>query len=187
MIGARWGWVAFIGAVAVLFAASKEQGPSAGKQIPKLRQELHALSQELDVTQSERNQARDLANGFEEYSIFLDHRLAQTQDEVKQLQAQNDKLRNDFARLSLDRSQLQQTLASLQNERTQTKRQVEQLRHGLQQLLAQSETVLTTLAEPAPGLAQIIFDEEEETPTTIVPVPEKRTAEFACVPLNKNQ
>jgi seryl-tRNA synthetase len=190
MHGARWGWVAFIVAVAILFAAHKEEGPSASKQLPILRKELHAALAERDQAWSERNEARDLAQQFEESSLALDRRLAETREALQQVQAEQVKLRQELARVSTDRVQLQQTISSLQAERELTKRNVEQLRQGLHHLLNQAETVAANLAVPAPGVAQVDFEGGEasiaistSTPVTTPPVD---SVSLSGIPLNKN-
>ncbi len=165
MHGARWGWVALIAAITVLFVASSQDQSGSNKMATLLRQELKATNAERDHAIAERDEAHETIAGLQEFSHVLDQELTQTGEQLRALKAERDKLRKELTSLSQDRNQLQQTVASLQVERSQIKRNVEQLRHGLQQLLSQSDAVASQLAGPAPGFAQTTFDE------TPVPVP----------------
>lgn len=186
MNGARWGWLALIGAIAVLFAASSQESASHGKQLLPLRQDLKRVTRERDEVIAQRDEARELAGETQEWATLLQGTLETTEQEVRQLRAEREALRNEIAKLSLDRGQLQQTIAGLQQERAQTKRNVEQLRHGLHQLLSQTETVATNLAQPAPGPATAAFVEEVKAPA-LMPLPVPAEIIYEDMPLNKNQ
>jgi hypothetical protein len=192
MHGARWGWVALIAAITVLFVASSQDQSGNNKMATLLRQELKTASAERDRVAAERDEALETIAGLQEVSQVLDQELTQAGEQLRALKAERDKLRKELTSLSQDRNQLQQTIASLQVERSQTKRSVEQLRHGLQQLLSQSDAVASQLASPAPGFAQTTF---EETPIPLPVVqksqPVKGNASegtyYADEPLNDNQ
>ena len=190
MNGAPWGWIALIGAVAVLFTASNYDQSGSNKVATVLRKELTTTASERDRSIKERDQARSQADEFIALAGTLDSNLAQTQAELRTLKSERDKLRKELASASQDRTQLQQTVASLQLERSQTKRNVEQLRQGLQQLLSQTETVARILAEPPPGFAQIDFVEMQAQPLTPVK-PEKKSTDartyYPEEPLNEAQ
>lgn len=192
MHGARWGWVALIAAITVLFVASSQDQSGNNKMATLLRQELKTTNAERDRVVAERDEAHETIAGLQEVSQVLDQELTNTSEQLKLLKTERDKLRRELTSLSQDRNQLQQTVASLQVERSQTKRNVEQLRHGLQQLLSQSDAVALQLSSPAPGFAQTNF---EETPIPLPSVPKsqpvKNTASegtyYADEPLNDNQ
>ncbi|MFT3882711.1 MAG: hypothetical protein QM703_24045 [Gemmatales bacterium] len=166
MHGARWGWVALIAAITVLFVASSQDQSSNNKMAALLRQELKTASAERDRVVTERNEAHETIETLSGWAVSVDQELTQTQQELRALKAERDKLRKELTSLSQDRNQLQQTVASLHLERSKTKRSVDQLRQGLQQLLTQSDAVALQLASPAPGFAQTTFEE-----TTNVGVP----------------
>ena len=187
MNGARWGWLALIGAIAVLFAASNQEGTITNKQLVPMRQEVKRLAQDRDQVLAERNDARDLANERESWASQLEAGLTAADHDIRQLKAERDALRHELAKLSLDRGQLQQTVLSLQQERVQTKRNLEQLRHGLHQLLSQADTATATLAQPAQGLSQTTFEKPVATPVrTPASLPVVATT-YQDVPLNDNQ
>lgn len=192
MQGARWGWVAFIAAIAVLFVASSQDQSSHNKIATLLRQELKSTSADRDRMTTERNEAHETIDTLGSWAQTLDRELSQTQHDLLAIKAERDRLKKELASLSQDRTQLQQTVASLQLERSQTKRSVEQLRQGLHQLLNQTETVASQLTGPAPGLAQATFDDTALSPVPVVKqLPRKKeTCEgtyYADEPLNDNQ
>ncbi len=187
MHGARWGWVALIAAISVLFVASSQDQSSNNKMATLLRQELKSTNAERDRVLTERNEAHETIEALTVWANSVDQELTKSQQELRALKAERDKLRKELTSLSQDRNQLQQTVASLQVERSQTKRSVEQLKQGLQQLLSQTDTVASQLAGPAPGFAQTNFD---ETPVPTTPVQKKPANEgtyYADEPLNDNQ
>lgn len=192
MHGARWGWVTLIAAITVLFVASSQDQSGSNKMATLLRQELKTTSAERDRMVAERDEAHETISTLQGWSHTLDQELTQTSEQLRALKAERDKLRKELTTLSQDRNQLQQTVASLHLERSQTKRSVEQLRHGLQQLLSQSDAVALQLGGPAPGFAQTNFD---ETPVSLPAVqkcqPTKEKASegtyYADEPLNDNQ
>ncbi|HMP18110.1 MAG TPA: hypothetical protein PKD72_13885 [Gemmatales bacterium] len=160
MQGARWGWIAFIAAIGVLFAASSHDQDQNHKVTSLLRQELKKLSSERDASEGTLTAAWDLLQqGFSDREQ-LDELLQQQTLQLRSLRAERDKLQKELSLLQLDRTQLQQTVASLQLERSQTKRSVEQLRQGLHQLLNQADNVAQVLSTPAPGFAKISFETE---------------------------
>lgn len=158
MHGAHWGWIALVGAIAVLFTASNHDQSSTNKVAVQLRKDMRTIIVEKDRIVLERDEARLQADTFSNLVTTLDQDLERTQAELRSMQSERDKLRRELASVSQDRQQLQQTVASLQTERSQTKRNVDQLRHGLQQLLSQADTVASTLSTPAPGFAQMNFE-----------------------------
>src|SRR6187200_1259444 len=107
MYGARWGWLALIGAIAVLFAASNQEGTITNKQLVPLRQEAKRLTQERDQALIERNNAQDYAGQYEAWAGHLENTLTAAHQDIRQLQAERDALRNEIAKLALDRGQLQ--------------------------------------------------------------------------------
>ena len=186
MHGARWGWVALIAAISVLFVASSQDQSSNNKMATLLRQELKSTHAERDRALTERNEAHETIETLSVWANSVDQELTKSQQELHTLKAERDKLRKELTSLSQDRNQLQQTVASLQVERSQTKRSVEQLKQGLQQLLSQTDTVASQLAGPAPGFAQANFD---ETPIPVLPAkkPTNEGTYYADEPLNDNQ
>ena len=193
MQGARWGWLAFIAAIGILFAASSHDQSSNNKVASLLRQELKSVVAERDSSQAEQRQTSEALGASESYSSTLEQELQQTSQELKAMKAEREKLRKELSSLTQDRHQLQQTVASLQVERSQTRRSIDQLRQGLNQLLTQTEGVAQVLASPAPGFAQISFDETpSKTPARLAKpvVPQSSPLDgtyFADEPLNENQ
>jgi chromosome segregation ATPase len=188
MHGARWGWIALIAAISVLFVASSQDQSSNNKVASLLRQELKNTMSERDRLETEATDAHQAAEQLSGWAVAIDQELTKAQQELRALRAERDKLRKEMTGVSQDRNQLQQTVASLQIERSQTRRNVDQLRLGLQQLLTQTDTVASQLAGPAPGFAQTTY---EETPLISLP-PAKKPAShdgtyYADEPLNDNQ
>lgn len=186
MNGARWGWLALVGAVAVLFAASSQNGSGHVRAITSLRQDVQRVTQQRDQVLAQRDDARQLAGDTQDWADLLQTGLDSAEHEVRQLKAEREALRSEVARLALDRGQLQQNIVSLQQERAQTRRNVEQLRHGLHQLLSQAETVTTALAQPAPGPASAVFVDETTEPVLVRP-PAATGTIYGDEPLNKKQ
>lgn len=187
MHGARWGWVALIAAITVLFVASSQDQSSNNKMATLLRQELKTTHAERDRVQVECTTAHETIDNLTGWALTVDQELAKSEQELRAMKTERDKLAKELTSLSQDRNQLQQTVASLQLERSQTKRSVEQLKQGLQQLLSQTDTVANQLAGPAPGFAQTNFD---VTPLPLPPVQKKPVVEgtyYADEPLNDNQ
>lgn len=186
MNGARWGWIAFIGAIAVLFTASSYDQSSNNKAATLLRQELKTTLADRDQLRDEQQQILAQAQEATLCAEQLDQEVQNAYAQVKALRAERDKLRKELTSLSQDRNQLQQTIASLQVERSQTKRNVEQLRQGLHQLLSQADSVAAVLATPAPGFAQITYDE----PLMLIPIkacPQEAGTYYPDEPLNNNK
>ncbi|MFO0812670.1 MAG: hypothetical protein U0796_05600 [Gemmatales bacterium] len=189
MQGARWGWLAFIAAIGILFAASSHDQSSSDTRVSTLlRQELKTVTADRDQVQADHQESLELLGTVDAYARSLDQELQRTSQELRVLKAERDKLRRELSSLSQDRNQLQQTVASLQIERSQTKRNIDQLRQGLNQLLSQAESVAQVLAAPAAGFAQTGFD---ETPLPVVrPFKNCNSFEgtyFADEPLNDNK
>ncbi len=188
MQGARWGWIAFIAAIGILFAASSHDHTSNNKVASLLRQELKTIADERDASQKalESTQSDLVAN--ELIADQLKAELNQHAAQLQSLKAEREKLKKELGLLNLDRSQLQQTVASLQLERSQTKRNVEQLRQGLHQLLSQADNVAQVLANPAPGFAQISFELATPIAKTVPLAPALAAGTYyADEPLNNNQ
>lgn len=187
MNGARGGWVAFIGAIAVLFTASSYDQSSNNKVASLLRQELKTTLADREQLLSEQQELRHLADELSTWNQLMNQDVLQSREQLKAIRTERDKLRRELTSLSQDRNQLQQSIASLQLERSQTKRTVEQLRQGLHQLISQADGVASILAAPAPGFAQINFD--EGTPVLLVtPKPHQVEGTFyADEPLNNNK
>lgn len=179
MNGAPWGWIALIGAIAVLFTASNYDQSGSNKVATILRQELKTVASERDRTQTERNEARDQAEGFFTLATTLHADLSQAQAELAVIKSERDRLRKELTSLSNDRTQLQQSVSALQQERSVTKRNVEQLRQGLQQLLSQADSAASLLTGPPPGFAQINFEEMKPEP-----VPAVKVAKVASKPVS---
>ena len=187
MNGARWGWVAFIGAIAVLFTASSYVQSSNNKVASLLRQELKTTLADRDRLLLEQQDLRNHAEELSTWNQLISQDVLQSREQLKAIRTERDKLRRELTSLSQDRNQLQHTIASLQLERSQTKRNVEQMRQGLHQLLSQADGVASVLAAPAPGFAQINFD--EATPVLLV-APKQHKVEgtfYADEPLNNNK
>lgn len=188
MQGARWGWIAFIAAIGILFAASSHDHTANNKVASLLRQELKTIAADREQAQRELASSHDQLLTIVAHASQLDESLQKNELELKALRAERDKLRKELSLLNLDRSQLQQTVASLQLERSQTKRNVEQLRQGLHQLLNQADSVAQVLSTPVPGFAQISFDSSDAPLARAMP--SKVTTEgtyYADEPLNNNQ
>jgi uncharacterized protein (DUF3084 family) len=188
MQGARWGWIAFIAAIGILFAASNHDHTSNHKVASLLRQELKTIVEERDASRQSLDSAQNELAASQLIADQLAADLQHSSAQLQSLKAERDKLKKELSLLNLDRSQLQQTVASLQLERSQTKRNVEQLRQGLHQLLSQADNVAQVLANPAPGFAQISF----ELATPIVKAMPQAPASaagtyYADEPLNDNQ
>ena len=167
MHGAYWGWIAFIGAIAVLFTASNYDQSGSNKVATQLRKDLRTVAVEKDRLLQERDDARLQADTFVQLTQTLDLDLERAQADLRIAQAERDRFRKELASLSQERHQLQQTVASLQLERSQARRNVEQLRQGLQQLLSQADAVAGVLAAPPPGFSLIHFEEHKHTPLNL--------------------
>lgn len=188
MQGARWGWLAFIAAIGILFAASSHDQSSNTKVSILLRQELKTVVSDRDEARASHQEAVEQLALVDGYARSLDQEAQRLSQELKAMKAERDKYRREVAALSQDRNQLQQTVASLQVERSQTKRSIDQLRQGLNQLLTQTESVAQSLAAPAAGFAQICFD---DAPVTTAKLEKKSLAPigtyYADEPLNNNK
>jgi predicted RNase H-like nuclease (RuvC/YqgF family) len=191
MQGARWGWIAFIAAIGILFAASSHDQTSSHKVTALLRQEMKTIAEDRDEAQQSLKDTRQHLEETLTYSQTLDETLLQQLRELKELRAEREKLRKELSLVNLDRNQLQQSIASLQQERSQTKRSVEQLRQGLHQLLSQADNVAQGLSSPAPGFAQISFEADPKSAHIVKPAKKPVLPEagvyYADEPLNKNQ
>jgi predicted RNase H-like nuclease (RuvC/YqgF family) len=186
MNGARWAWLALIGSIAILFAASSQHHDQ--RLVSPLRADVRRLTEERNQAIAERNALHDQARELEAWTAQLHLQLAAADRDIDQLRAEREALRHEVAKLSLDRGQLQQNILSLQHERAQTKRSVDQLRHGLNQLLAQAESLHTTLAQPAPGMSVATFVVElkaDVKPPALVSPP--AVTHHPDEPLNDNQ
>jgi chromosome segregation ATPase len=188
MQGARWGWLAFIAAIGILFAASSHDHSSNTKVSTLLRQELKAVVHDRDEARTSHQEAVEQLALIDSYARSLDLEAQRLSQELKAMKAERDKYRREVTALSQDRNQLQQTVASLQVERSQTKRSIDQLRQGLNQLLSQTESVAQALAAPAAGFAQIGFD---EAPVTTVKLEKQACSPVGTYypdePLNNNK
>ena len=188
MQGARWGWLAFIAAIGILFAASSHDQSSSTKVTTVLRQELKVVAADRDEARASLQEAQDAWKEVEGYAQSLDQEVQQASRELKTLRAEREKLRRELSSLSQDRNQLQQTVASLHLERSQTRRSIDQLRAGLNQLLSQTEGVAQVLAAPAAGFAQIGYDDVPTTPSRLEKMALADAGTYyADEPLNNNK
>lgn len=167
MQGAYWGWIALVGAIAVLFTASNYDQSGSNKVAAELRKDLRTVAAVKERLTLERDEARLQADAFLQLSSSLDSQLERAQADLRSAQAERDRIRKELASLSQERQQLLQTVASLQLERSQTRRNVDQLRQGLQQLLSQTDQVAGLLAAPPPGFSQIHFEESRAEPLNV--------------------
>lgn len=192
MPGAKWGWVAFIGAISVLFAASQQDQSSSIKVTQLLRQELKSTMTERDQLQGTLSQSQEQVSLLTEWSQQQELQLSFNQRDLKRAQQEIEKLRKDISSISQDRNQLQQSLAALHLERSQTRRSIDQLKQGLHQLLQQTEGVAASLSGPPTGYAQILFEEEQPRPLSLkaqaMPIkPMQSWVQYADEPLNEKQ
>jgi DNA repair exonuclease SbcCD ATPase subunit len=190
MPGAKWGWIAFIGAISVLFAAS-QQDPSASIKVTQLlRQELKSTLAERDHLQEILSQSQEEVTYLTEWTQQQELQLSFHQRDLKHSQEEINQLKKEVSRLNQEKNQLHQSLAAMQLERSQTRRNLEQLKQGLHQLLQQTEGVAASLAGPAPGHAQIHFEEEQPAAFSQPPSPARLLQiwqQYADEPLNDKQ